>query len=224
MSDNPQGIEDFHNKHEGETCLIIGNGPGLSDIPLWFLDSHLSFGSNLVYKPDENNGRVIRPTYYAACDSHIMREYKDEIMEAFADIPKFLPSPNLDAWQGPNIYRFRHRPGPLWPHPKAGPLWPRDFLSQEGITYVSVTHVLLQLAYFMGFTRMLCVGLDNTANKIHFYGESGVGSPPTDKWNEGYGVLAAGFKPREVINISTRSLVTTLPRDNWRKYIVKKKC
>lgn len=219
---NPANIEDFHNKHSGESCLIIGNGPGLSDIPLWFLESYTSFGSNLIYKPDMINDRVITPTYYATCDTFVMRNWWDEILEAYADIPKFLPTPNLDKWDGPNVYRFYHRPGALWPHEKAGPLWPRDILSKEGITYVSVTHVLLQLAFFMGFERMLCVGLDNTPNKTHFYGQGGKGNPPVDKWNEGYGVLAEGFKPREVVNLSTRSCVTTLPRDDWRKYIVKK--
>ena len=220
---NPNGIQNFHNISSGETCLIIGNGPGLSDIPLWFIESYPSFGSNLIYKPDLKNGRRIQPTYYATCDSFVVRNWWDEILEHLSEIPKFLPSPNLDKWQGPNVYRFHHRPGPLWPHEKAGPLWPRDLLSKEGITYISVTHVLLQLAYFMGFERMLCIGLDNTADHQHFYGESGNKyNPPADKWNDGYGILAEGFKPREVINISTRTKVTTLPRDDWRKYIAKK--
>lgn len=142
-------------------------------------------------------------------------------MARFADIPKFLPTPNLDKWQGPNIYRFYHRPGPLWPHPAAGVLWPRDMLSKPGITYVSVTHILLQLAFFMGFRLMLCVGLDNTSDGEHFYGPDRA-RPPADKWNEGYGILRNGFleaaPPREIINISTRTAVTTLPREDWRLY------
>jgi hypothetical protein len=213
---NPKGIEKFHDIHSGETCLILGNGPGLGDLPLWFLQSYPSFGSNLIYKLEG-----FKPTYYATCDSYVMRNYWDEIKVIFAEVPKFIPTPNLDKWDGENVYRWKHRPGPLWPNPKAGKLWPRSVLSDEGITYISVTHVLLQLAYFMGFTQILCVGLDNTDNKQHFYGESGIGNPPVDKWNEGYGVLAYGFLPREVVNISTRTKVTTLPKDYWRNYIVK---
>jgi hypothetical protein len=208
-------IEDFYNKHSGETCLIIGNGPGLGDIPISFLESYPSFGSNLIY-----NLEKFTPTYYATCDSRIMREYQKEVMEAFAGIPKFLPTPNLDKWQGPNIYRFRHRPGSLWPHPKTGPLWPSNLLSDRGITYISVTHVLLQLAYFMGFEKMLCVGLDNTGDGEHFYGADR-SRPSAEEWDEGYGILASSFYPREVVNISTRTKVTTLPKDDWRNYIVK---
>lgn len=211
----PERIDDFYNIHSGESCLIIGNGPGLADLPLDFLRSYISFGSNLLYKL-----AGFKPTYYATCDSRVMREYQDEVMVAYSDIPKFLPTPNLDQWQGPKIYRFKHRPGPLWPHEKAGPLWPRNILSEEGITYISVTHVLLQLAYVMGFTQMLCVGLDNSGDGEHFYGPDR-SRPPADLWDEGYGILAWGFLPREVINISTRTEVTTLPRDDWRHYLVK---
>jgi len=209
--------EDFHNIHQDETCLIIGNGPGLGDIPLWFLESYPSLGSNLIYKLEG-----FKPTYYATVDSRIMYEYQDEVMAAFSDIPKFLPTPNLDKWKGPNIYRFHHRPGPLFPHPKAGKLFPRDLLSDEGITYVSVTHILLQLAYFMGFTTMLCVGLDNTGDGEHFYG-SDRSRPNAEKWDQGYAILEEGFRPRKIINISTRTKCKSLPRDNWRNYIVTEK-
>ena len=206
------GIEKFHNKHSGETCLIIGNGPGLSDIPVEFLRSYLSFGSNLIYKLDG-----FKPTYYATCDKRVMHEYQDEVMDAFADIPKFMPEPGLDKWIGPNIYRFHRRPMPLWIPKKERTLWTKDYMSEEGVAYKCVTHVLLQLAYFMGFTMMLCVGLDNTGDGEHFYGPDRSRPDPL-LWDEGYGVLAQGFKPREVVNISTRTKVTQLPKKDWRLY------
>lgn len=208
------GLESFWNKHLGETCLIVGNGPSLADIPLRFLRQYPSFGSNLVYKLEG-----FKPTYYATVDRRVMREYGEEVIQAFGDIPKFIPRPNLDAWQGENFYRFYHRPGPLWPH-NLEKLWPRDLLGETGITFLSVTHVLMQLAYFMGFETMLCVGLDNHQPHNHFYGwdENAPGTPPIDKWDEGYGILAEGFKPRRVINLSTRTAVTSLERDDWKSY------
>ena len=206
----------FHNKHAGETCLIIGNGPGLSDIPLSFLEQYLSFGTNLINRLDG-----FTATYYTAVDSCIMFEFQDEVIERYADVPKFLPTPNLDKWQGEKIYRFLHNPGPLWPHPEAGVLWPRDFLSKRGITYISITHVALQLAFFMGFETMLCVGLDNTGDAAHFYADGRMPGDP-EKWDEGYLILFDGFRkaavPRKIINISTRTAVTSLPRDDLRNY------
>ena len=53
------GVKDkhkFHNIHDGETCVIIGNGPSLNKVPHSFLDKYITFGSNqiyrLPYKPD----------------------------------------------------------------------------------------------------------------------------------------------------------------------------
>lgn len=148
-----------------------------------------------------------------------MRDASETVNTLYGDVPKFLPTPNLDGWQGENIYRFYHRPGPLWPNPKAGPLWPRSMLDEDGITYSNVAHVMLQLAFYMGFSTMLCVGLDNTGDGWHFYGEHRSGADPA-VWDSGYGELYEGFKPhgRRVWNLSTRSTVTTLPQSDWREY------
>ena len=37
------------NSRKGETCLIIGNGPSLANIPLKFLKKYASFGTNRIY-------------------------------------------------------------------------------------------------------------------------------------------------------------------------------
>jgi len=194
--------------------LIIGNGPSLADIPDGLLRAYPSFGSNLIYLREG-----FTPTYYATADTRVMREYGNAVLAHYSDIPKFIPTPNLDKWEGPNFFRFYHRPGPLWPfnHEK---IWPRNLLSKEGITFISVTHVLIQLAYFMGFTTMLCVGLDNHQPHDHFYGwdENCPGTPPIDLWDQGYGELALGMAPREIINLSTRTKITTLPRKDFRDY------
>jgi len=211
--------ENFHNLHEGETCLIIGNGPSLNDIPNHFLNQYTTFGSNLI-----NRRKGFTPTYYSTVDSRVMREFRGEIMAKLFHIPKFLPSPNLDQWTGPNIYRFRHRPGPLWPHALAGELWPRELLHDKGITYTTVTHVLMQLAYYMGFNTMLFVGLDNTPRRgQHFYsGDEWKGQPDMDVWDRGYGALRHGMimsRPTiKMWNLSTYSEVTTIPKGDWRDW------
>lgn len=209
----------FHNVHEGQTCILVGNGPSLADIPDSLLTKYVSFGSNLCYKRE---GFI--PNYYSTVDNRVRLEFEDEIMHYYAGIPKFLPSPNLDKWQGANIYRFRHRPGPLWPHPLAGPLWPRDLLSDKGITYVTVTNVLMQLAFYMGFNTILCVGLDNTPRRgHHFYeGHEWYGAPNMDSWDRSYGTLLHGFRmarpDTRIINLSTYTTVKSLEQDDWRNW------
>ena len=211
----------FYNafKDQDKPVLIIGNGPSLAEIPDSFLKKYDSFGSNLIYKRED-----FTPTYYATVDSRVMREFQDEVMEAFSDIPKFLPTPNLDKWQGPNIYRFYHRPGPLWPHPLAGALYPRELMEEKGITYVTVTNVLMQIAFYMGFRTMLCVGLDNTPKRgHHFYeGDDWKGQPDMETWSNSYGTLLHGFRfadpSTSILNLSTYTEVTSLPQEDWEQW------
>lgn len=219
-------LKDFHHLHEGETCLIIGNGPSLNDIPDWFLNSYLNFGCNLIH---EREG--FTPTYYVAVDGWVHREMGDTINEIYADVPKFLPTPNRDAWVGPNIYRFHHRAGPLWPYSKV-PLWPSDILSARGITFKNVTHVSVQLAYFMGFKTMLLVGMDNTMPEEggnikhvpwpHFYHLEPDPKMPGQplECEEAFRILMEGMKPDvQMINISTETSMTKIPRQDWRQWI-----
>lgn len=204
-------IQEFYNRHKG-VCLVIGNGSCLNNVPMGFLRSYPSFGSNLIY----NLGNF-KPTYYAAVDDKIQRLYARQIADKLGDVPKFIPSPDRDDWQGENFYRFHHSALELWPD---GWQWDENTLTSPGITWVTITHVLLQLAYFMGFETMLCVGLDNTPDGRHFYGtDLTAGGAPVDQWNDGYGTLAKAFAPRKVINLSHPTKVTTLLQEDWRKYV-----
>lgn len=167
-----------------------------------------------------------KPTYYTAVDSRIMREFGDEIVEAYADIPKFIPTPNLDAWRGDNFFRFYFRPGPLWPNSQAG-LWPTNLLSKDGISYSNVMTVAMQLAYFMGFKTMLIIGMEHKPHKgqVHFWGtDHGMpADPPVNDWLEAYSILVHGMGEQgvKILNISENTHVSDaiIPQDNWRKYV-----
>jgi len=217
----PPTIEGFHNLHAGETCVIICNGPGQLDIPDSFLNQHVTFGSNTLF---EREG--FTPTYYCAVDSRIVREdwLREGVEKAYSDIPKFVPTPNLDHWQGPLFYRFRHRPGPLWPRTDK-PLYTRDFLNDDGIQFNCVTHVLMQMAIFMGFDTLLCVGIYHKNPSLHFWGndENAGGIPNLDDWASGYFEIAKGFeydRGGQIINISSETYLPedVLRRGNWKDY------
>lgn len=201
-------MQHLYNARKGETCLIIGNGPGLGDIPLDILRHYDSVGANLITRLP---GFI--PTWYVAVDRRVYREHRSEIETRLPSVPKFLPSPDLDEWDGDNVYHFHHRPGPLWL-----PFQGAQHMTRPGIAYQNVTHACLLLAFWLGYRTMLTVGLDNTTG-AHFYGEGETGGDP-QAWNTGYGELHEDFKAagRNIINISTRTGITTLPRDDWRQY------
>ena len=75
-------IKRFKDRHRGETCYILGNGPSLNDIDLHSLRG-VTFGTNKIFMA----GYV--PTYYVAVNPKVIDQVKDEIKEL--DCEKFLP-------------------------------------------------------------------------------------------------------------------------------------
>ncbi len=216
-----QDITRFHNLHKGETCLLVGNGPNLSLTPPELFDLP-SIGMNTIHLYEG-----WKPTYYTAVDSRVMREFGADIGAKYRDIPKFVPYPNLDAWQGDNFYRFYFRPGPLWPDNQRK-LWPSGLLTSDGISYSNIMHVAMQIAYYMGFSTMLMIGVQHRENKarMHFWGEDQkTEANPAHvarQWLPGYNELVDGFAEQGVraLNISEDTAVpeNILPRDDWRNY------
>src|SRR5574340_971018 len=137
-------LADFHNLHQGETALIVGVGPNLNlTPPEWFNYPSLSCNSIVKYEGWQ-------PTYYVGVDERLRVENGAEICRKFAGIPKFFPTPDWDALQGENIYRFKHRTGELAIGGQAANQ--KDALTHKGIGYYRVMDAVIQIAWHMGFT------------------------------------------------------------------------
>ena len=157
------------------------------------------------------------PNYYVTVDSRVMREFGAAIAEKYRAIPKFIPWPDLDAWQGENFVRFYHSPARVWPSDLG-----------QGIGYANVMHVAMQIAYFMGFTTLLLVGVHHKPNfaRDHFWGvDDGMpgGEPPVERWMKAYQELTQGLAAKgvKVLNISEDTHVpeNILTRGDWRDYV-----
>lgn len=145
--------------HAGKTCVIIGNGPSLTDIPWATLDKFVTFGSNMLI-------RDYVPTYLACVDPDMVHTFV-----------QFLTD-NEDRKAGPQLI-FIRKDIPL---PGAVPLniqIKADFSfdpMKEVIIGGTVTYVHLQLAYYMGFQTALLVGMD------HNYPGAGSSGKPGSKF------------------------------------------
>lgn len=211
-------LAQFRGIHTGETCLLVGNGANLHlTPPEWF--DYPSFGMNTIHLYEN-----WKPTYYAAVDVRVMKEFGTDITTRFADIPKFIPSPNLDKWQGENFHRFFFRHGPLWRKGKER-IWNPDALEQS-IQFANVMHVAMQMAYYMGFTTLLIIGMQHKPSEAdnHFWGiDKGMGTKnPLQNWLDGYEQLCSDMRARgvKVLNISEDTYVseTIIPRGNAREW------
>jgi hypothetical protein len=132
--------EDYHNIHEGETCLVIGNGTSLANESNDFLRSFPSFGTNRIYLKKD-----FTPNYYVCINEFVARQYKEEIEQVKAT--KFVTDKvSIDGaipLHSNYIMAFSKEP----------------YKSiSEGNT---VTYVCLQIAYWMGFSTVLLVGVDH---------------------------------------------------------------
>lgn len=216
-------IDDFYNKHKGETCLIVGVGGNLDLTPPHWFD-YPSFGVNTMYKSIEK-GKYDgwKPTYFVGVDERLEREDGAAISEVYRDVIKFIPYPDRDTWKGENFYRFYHRAGDVI----LGGRLPNQAkaLTDIGVGYRKIMDAVLQIAWHMGFTTMLMIGVQHkiTDQQAHFWGKDVKSIPEKDLhyWFDGYAevIRAMGSKVK-VLNISEDTYVPSeiIPRDDWRKY------
>ena len=144
-------MKEYKDKHTGETCIIIGNGPSLKFVPNHFLDKYPTFGSNRVYL------KYI-PKYYVCVNPLVIEQNRDDI--EILDSVKFIRGGMLKSG-----YQLKTSGGRTFS--KTPDVW-----IYEGYT---VTFVSMELAFYMGFSIVLLVGIDhrykydgkpNLANKM----------------------------------------------------------
>ncbi len=143
-------LQQFKNKHQGEDCFIIGNGPSLNKMDLEKLNDYHLFGLNKIYMIFK---RVQLDLSYLICVNSLAIEQSKSYFEG-ADFPIFLSHRKSRGVikSKKHIYRLFTRGGDNW---YFGGI---DDVIFEGMT---VTNVAIQVAYFMGFKRIFLVGIDH---------------------------------------------------------------
>jgi hypothetical protein len=166
-----------------------------------------------------------KPTYYVGVDERLRLEDGEAINKAYPEIPKFFPRPDWDDLQGENIYRFAHR--------TQGDLSQGGFaanqktaLTKDGINYRRVMDAVMQIAWHMGFTTMLMIGVqhkpydEQDSDRAHFWGidKKAVANQPNTWWFDGYAHFVRAMKGVRVLNISADTYVpeNILPRGDWK--------
>ncbi len=146
-------LVEFKDKHRGQRCFIIGNGPSLKQTDLTRLRNEATFGMNRIYLAFPELG--FGTTYYVCINSLVIEQCTDDIRGLL--MPKFLSwrSRNLIPPQNASedlIFLHTTYSGPKFAADVRGRLW-------EGAT---VTNVTLQMAYYMGFDPVILIGVDHT--------------------------------------------------------------
>ncbi|UCC23544.1 MAG: glycosyltransferase, partial [Planctomycetota bacterium] len=226
LAESSLRLAQFRDKHRGQRCVIIGNGPSLNKMDLSFLKNEITFGMNRIYLLF--NKWDFRPTYYVSVNPLVIEQSAGEIYKITS--PKFLSLNGLPYVQNhrDNIFLRSVRRPSFSTDPRNG-LW-------EGHT---VTYVAMQLAYFMGFSEVILVGVDhyfktkgapnkeivsqgNDENHFHpdYFGK-GVrwNLPDLEKSEMAYRLARQAFEAagRRIIDATVDGHLTIFPKADYRE-------
>ena len=143
-------LASLKDSRRGERCFVIGNGPSLKQTDLSRLRNENTIGMNRIYLMFPELG----------FETSYLVTVNDLVIEQCAGDLQNLGMPRFVSWRsrqwlrpGPNLY-FLHTTytGPKFAKDVTGRLW-------EGAT---VTYVSLQLAYHLGFSEVILIGVDHS--------------------------------------------------------------
>jgi hypothetical protein len=155
----PHLIDGLHNRHRGERCFVVGNGPSLNAIDMTKLKGEVTLGSNRCYLGYESWGFPF--TYWGVYDHYQIEEYHlDYEAHVPADTVKFFPAeywPMLRVAEGCPV-------NSVWPDPR-----PRAFSDDPAQVYrgFTVTYMMLQIAAIMGCDPIILIGADHRYELSH---------------------------------------------------------
>lgn len=136
-------------KHLGERCFIIGNGPSLMKTNLSLLKGECTFGLNRIYLLFRELG--FATTYHVTVNRLVVEQCAGEIAR--------LPCPKFVAWHARDLIDFTD--DMMFVISRDIPMFHKDVTQGvwEGAT---VTYVAMQIAYHLGFHEIILVGVDHT--------------------------------------------------------------
>jgi hypothetical protein len=141
-------LREFKDIHKGERCVIIGNGPSLINMDLSLLDSEITFGLNRIYLLEQMSQASLN--YYVCVNPLVLEQFSKDIKNIRC--PKFLSFKGYKYFQPQDDLLFLN----------SLPRWAFSTDITKGICEgYTVTYVAMQIAYYMGFTEIVLIGVDH---------------------------------------------------------------
>ena len=139
------------NTHENEVGWLIANGPSLRQMDLAALKNQITIGMNRIYLHKDIMGFI--PRYYVCVNELLLEQFHPEIAE--------LSSVKFINWKKRFFFGLSNDTSFIAFRNSIKDSF-RDDLSQMLDTGGTVTFVALQLAYFLGLSKVIIVGLDHS--------------------------------------------------------------
>ncbi len=143
-------LKQFKDKHKGQDCFILGNGPSLNKMDLAPLREYHTFGQNKIFLIFEKVD--LNLSYLVSVNPLVIEQSAREFEKM--KCPVFLShtaangvvndQPNIQRMHTLNVWSFY------------------EDISQPICEGNTVTYVSLQVAYYMGFSRVFLIGVDHS--------------------------------------------------------------
>ena len=147
--DSIQRILTLKDRHKGQRCFIIGNGPSLRNTDLTLLKNEITFGLNRIYLLFGQMG--FTTSYFVSINRLVIEQCAQDIIEI--KCPKFINWHCRDLISfTPDMMFIRCRPEAAFHTDITRGVW-------GGAT---VTYATMQIAYYMGFDKVILVGVDHS--------------------------------------------------------------
>lgn len=148
-------LEPYKDKHKGERCFLIGNGPSLNNMDLTKLKNEKTIGQNRIYL---NFDKMQSPTSYLVCINKL-------VIEQFGKELADQPCPKFINWSA-NKYIPNQEDVIFLRCQAPKEIGFRGDIRTELYSGSTVTFISMQIAYFMGFDEVILIGVDhNFADK-----------------------------------------------------------
>jgi tetratricopeptide (TPR) repeat protein len=155
-------LDSARNMHGGQRCFILGTGPSLNKVDLSMLRNKILFGVNGTYKLPN-----INLTYFTYVSDWYWK-YHVEGIQTVRCQRRFIPaqygeleSDTPTSWLNVLRPRYQTLDGQLLPEPSHFSLEPGKYIYAGG----TVLFLCLQLAFYMGFSEVILLGVDHSYGK-----------------------------------------------------------
>ncbi|GHV17664.1 hypothetical protein FACS18949_12910 [Clostridia bacterium] len=154
-SENAKLLDSYRDKHTGQRCFLVGNGPSLTVADLNKLKGEISFGCNMITKIFDKTDW--RPNYYFLLEYPVMPQVKNAILgsEIFISRQGWLKLSERNLVPPRTVYVNQLPPKDRY--------WVSDnFFKYFVISRSTVMTFMLEAAMYMGFKEIYLIGVDNT--------------------------------------------------------------
>jgi len=167
----------FKDKYKSQTCFIIGNGPSLTVDDLNSLKNQITFAVNGIFHLIKETD--FEPSFYCVSDQIAWAMNKQLLKDSGISCPVFLNyGTNASDISNEVFYFFLNFPFSLKPDNDYGKNMMKTKIESnfENQLYASYTVIAtcIQLAFYMGFSRIFLIGADcdYLGDKKYAYGST----------------------------------------------------